>query len=263
MNTLRTDITLRQALSLDQGAVICLVGAGGKTSLMFRLARELTASGDRVLTTTTTKISELEATRNASEVVTGSVGTLLSRAVDNRGAPRCMTAARDSHAGKLTGFDARDIEHLWQSGLFDWIIVEADGAARLPLKTPDVHEPVIPDCCDCVVGLAGLTAYGKPLTDQWVFRLKLFVRLTGLVPGTRITTDAIAASLSQPGGIFKGSPPHARQVAFLNQAETPACLEAGRCVIADLAVRSRSVQFQRVILGQLLSGSPVLEVFDF
>ena len=48
--------SLRQALLLGEGGVISLVGAGGKTSLMFRLAHELSLTGDSVLTTTTTKI---------------------------------------------------------------------------------------------------------------------------------------------------------------------------------------------------------------
>jgi probable selenium-dependent hydroxylase accessory protein YqeC len=263
MNVVQTGITLRKALLLDQGAVICLVGAGGKTSLMFRLARELADSGDRVLATTTTKISELEATLSASEIVTGPVDALLDRAGGARKAPSCMTAARDGYDGKLIGFDARDIERLWQAGLFDWIIVEADGAARLPLKAPDTHEPVIPGCCHCVIGLAGLTAFEKPLSDQWVFRRRLFARLTGLDPGDKITAAAIAASICHPNGIFKGSPRQARRVVFLNQADTPERLEAGRRVTTNLAEHCPQSGIQRAILGQLLCDPPVVEISDF
>ena len=260
---MRTDTTLRKALLLGQGAVICLVGAGGKTSLMFRLARELAASGDRVLTTTTTKISEQEAIRNASEIVIGSVEALLRRAGGRQTASPGMTAARDGYAGKLIGFDARDINRLRQSGLFDWIIVEADGAARRPLKTPDAHEPVIPDCCDRVVGVAGLTACGKPLSDRWVFRLKLFARLTGLEPGSPITAAAVAASLCRPGGIFKGAPRTSRRIVFLNQADTPERVQAGRHIGAGIARQCQQAAIQRVILGKLLFDPPVVEVFDF
>jgi probable selenium-dependent hydroxylase accessory protein YqeC len=263
MNALRTDIPLRQALLLDQRAVICLVGAGGKTSLMFRLARELAVSGDRVLTTTTTKISEQEAIRNSSEIVTGSVDALLNRAGDNREEHFHMTAARNGYAGKLIGFDARDIDRLWQANLFDWIIVEADGASRLPLKTPDVHEPVIPDCCNCVVGMAGLTAFGKPLSDQWVFRLKLFARLTGLEPGSPITAAAIATSICHPGGIFKGAPRTSRRVVFLNQADTPERVQAGRHISASLAKQNQQPGLERVILGKLLFDPPIVEILDF
>ena len=50
--------SLGQALMLGDGGVISLVGAGGKTSLMFKLAHELSKTGEPVLTTTTTKIFE-------------------------------------------------------------------------------------------------------------------------------------------------------------------------------------------------------------
>lgn len=262
-DTCGSDIpTLRSALRLDQGGVVCLVGAGGKTSLMFRLARELALPGERVLTTTTTKISEQEAVANSPRVITGSVAAVL-RAAGGAGQSAFFTAARSGREKKLLGFDAGDIERIWHAGVFDWIIIEADGAARLPLKVPDAHEPVIPACCRHVVGIAGLTALNKPLTDKWVFRLPLFARLTTLAPGDRITPGAVAASISHPRGIFKGSPLQARQTVFLNQADTLASLEAGRLIIKDLAARERPVALERAVLGQLRFDPPVLECFDF
>jgi len=254
--------TLRRALRLDRGGVISLVGAGGKTSLMFRLARELAILGERVLTTTTTKISEQEAMANSPRVVTGSVDALLTQ-LDGPGQPDFVTAVRAGSERKLRGFKAADIDRIWDAGVFKWILVEADGAARLPLKVPDAHEPVIPACCHHVVGVAGLTALNKPLTDQWVFRLPLFARLTGLAPGDRITPGSVATSLSHPLGIFKKSPAQARQTIFLNQAETAAGLAAGRLVIKDLAARERPAALARAVLGQLKFDPPVIESFDF
>ncbi len=258
-----TGLTLRRALLLEQGGVIALVGAGGKTSLMFRLARELASSGDTVLTTTTTKISELETVPDFAPVMSGAVRNILSRAKELLSVHKHITAARDKYNGKLVGYTAEDIDHLWQSGLFRWIIVEADGAARRPLKVPDAHEPVIPRRTHCVIGIAGLTAFKKPLSDQWVFRMALFKKITGLRSEDRITAAAIAASLVQPEGVFKGSPQSAGRVVFLNQADTPERLEAGRQVIASLSNQARKIGIQKAILGQLLCDPPVVEVFDF
>jgi len=253
---------LRRALRLDRGGVICLVGAGGKTSLMFRLARELASPGDPVLTTTTTKISEQEAWANSPHVITGSVPALLAQP-DVPARPGFITAARAGSERKLLGFKAADIDLIWDAGVFKWILVEADGAARLPLKVPDAHEPVIPACCNHVVGVAGLTALNKPLTDEWVFRLPLFAHLTGLAPGDRITPGSVATSLRHPRGIFKNSPAQARQTIFLNQAETAAGLAAGRLVIKDLAARERPAALARAVLGQLKFDPPVIECIDF
>ena len=47
---------LSRALRIRPKDVVVLVGGGGKTTLMFRLADELAASGRRVVTTMTTRI---------------------------------------------------------------------------------------------------------------------------------------------------------------------------------------------------------------
>ena len=47
---------LKRALGMERGEVVSLVGAGGKTTTMFRLADELASDGWKVITTTTTMI---------------------------------------------------------------------------------------------------------------------------------------------------------------------------------------------------------------
>ena len=48
--------TIAEALGLPERGLLSLVGAGGKTTVMFRLAAELNARGLRVACATTTKI---------------------------------------------------------------------------------------------------------------------------------------------------------------------------------------------------------------
>ncbi|MCF8109113.1 MAG: hypothetical protein K9J81_08985, partial [Desulfohalobiaceae bacterium] len=50
------DFNVSDLLLPERSGIISLVGAGGKTSLMFQLAREIAARKQRVLTTTTTRI---------------------------------------------------------------------------------------------------------------------------------------------------------------------------------------------------------------
>ena len=47
---------LARALGIGPKEVVTLVGGGGKTTLMFRLAAELAAAGQRVVTSMTTRI---------------------------------------------------------------------------------------------------------------------------------------------------------------------------------------------------------------
>ena len=49
-------MTLKEALGLKKGKMVSLIGAGGKTTTLFFLARELWEEGGKVLVTTTTKI---------------------------------------------------------------------------------------------------------------------------------------------------------------------------------------------------------------
>ncbi|MDH3798143.1 MAG: selenium cofactor biosynthesis protein YqeC, partial [Desulfobacterales bacterium] len=164
--------SLRHSLKLNKGGVISLVGAGGKTSLMFRLARELSRQGAAVLSTTTTKIYTPSRKQSSVVMVSESASALALEAREILRRNTHISAGRRliHFQNKLKGFPPETIDAIWQSGLFRWIVVEADGAAGKPLKAPAAHEPVIPQCTQWVIGIVSLEAVGKPLAEKWVFR---------------------------------------------------------------------------------------------
>src|SRR5207244_8420044 len=49
-------MSLKAALGLESGQMLALIGAGGKTTTLFRLAKELRDDGGKILVATTTKI---------------------------------------------------------------------------------------------------------------------------------------------------------------------------------------------------------------
>lgn len=250
---------LREALALPEGGVIALVGAGGKTSLMFRLAAELSAEGDAVLTTTTTRIFLPDETESRCVVLDESPGEILNRCRECLKSGRHVTAAAGLLADgrKLKGLEPESIDAIRRDGLFQWVLVEADGAAGRPLKAPAAHEPVIPASAAVVIGVVGLSVLGKPLADTWVFRPERVGALTGLPPGAAIGAREIAAVLAHPQGILKGAPPRAKLIAFLNQADT----------IGDPGVFSRisrclppgsPFSIRRWVLGRLRGRAPMV-----
>jgi len=245
--------SLRHSLKLNKGGVISLVGAGGKTSLMFRLARELSRQGAAVLSTTTTKIYTPSGKQSSVVMVSESASALALEAREIlRRNTHISAGSRLIHfQNKLKGFPPETIDAIWQSGLFRWIVVEADGAAGKPLKAPAAHEPVIPQCTQWVIGIVSLEAVGKPLTEKWVFRPQLVSKITGLAQGASITESAIAAVLMNANGIMKGFPAQAKRFAFLNQAESPERLEAGRR-IAEMICSHKATGFSGVLIGQTL-----------
>jgi len=248
---------------LGEGGVISLVGAGGKTSLMFKLAHELAMAGESVLTTTTTKIYQPLPEQSTNLILSGSVSGMLDTAQETLRHHCHITAAAEilSDQRKLRGFTPEFIEAIWNRHLFRWILVEADGAAGRPLKAPADHEPVIPACTSQLVGLVGLNGAGQPLNDQWVFRHERFIQLSGLAHGAAVSEAAIVAVLMHNKGIFKNAPAAAARIAFCNQADVPRNLAAGRHIARALLEKKRT-GLNRVVIGQTLFDPPVIEVYD-
>ena len=60
--------------------------------------------------------------------------------------------------------------------LADLVLVEADGAKRLPLKVPRGNEPIIPDNTDLILCVSGLSAAGS-LAAEKCFRLDAAQRI--------------------------------------------------------------------------------------
>ena len=172
-----------------------------------------------------------------------------------------MALDRLPDTGKLIGFRPEVVDALWKRHLFRWIVVEADGAAGRPLKAPAGHEPVIPACTSCLVGLAGLSGIGQPLTDQWVFRPERFAELTGILRDAAVTETAVANVLTHKNGLFKNAPTEAARIAFLNQADTPENRAAGQHIVRLLTEKINS-GLKRVVIGQTRADSPVLDIYD-
>lgn len=256
-------VSLRQGLMLGKGGVISLVGAGGKTSLMFRLAHELALDGQSVLTTTTTKIYVPLKQQSANLILCKSVSRMLEMAQAALEKQRHITAAAEKlqDQGKLRGYTPADIQDIWNSNQFRWILVEADGAAGRPLKAPGEHEPVVPACTSHVIGMVGLNGAGQPLNGHWVFRPERFMPLSGLTPEAEITETAIADVLVHEKGIFKDAPAEAMRIAFCNQADAPGNLAAGRRIVRALTNKGKT-GLNRIVIGQTLWDPPILEVYD-
>jgi probable selenium-dependent hydroxylase accessory protein YqeC len=249
-------------MALRGGGVISIVGGGGKTTLMERLAREILVRGETVLVTTTTRIMMPKDERPERVVISGRTREVLKLAetllpVSGRltAASACLPAEN-----KLVGFRTAQIEELERGNLFDWILVEADGARHLPLKAPAPHEPVVPLSSRWVVAVVGLNAIGRPLTDEWVFHSRLFAEITGLAPGAAITEESVVTALIHQKGIFKDCPASAIRCAFLNKAEMEDRRMMGRR-IAQILQEKGPMRPERVIIGALERETDPLECY--
>lgn len=196
---------------LPSHPVISIAGAGGKTTLMFSLAKKLPGV---VVTTTTTKVSE-------KQILTAEEQAVISDL--DHAEPRksiWVSPSLQPQNGKIHGCNAMEFDKIAEiCRKKGWILIaETDGAARRHLKAPADHEPVIPEQCNVCFSLAGLDTIGLPLNDRTVHRPEIFAALTGIKPGQRISANNIACMLDHPHGGLKNMPKAAIRFAYLTHA---------------------------------------------
>ena len=251
---------LRGALELDRHRIICLVGAGGKTSLMFAMAGELATLGNHIITSTTTKIFKPSRKETPFLFVREGAGDILKTIPDVIHRYGHFTLVERRLPGnKLKGVSPELIDGLGGLHAVDHIIVEADGAARLPLKAPGENEPVIPSKTSLVVVVVGIDSIGVELSEDHVFRPHIVSELTGLPLGGKVTAEAIAELIVHPRGMAKGAPSHSTIIPFLNKVDIPDGLKKGRS-LANRILEKGHPRINRVALGHAIREKPVLAV---
>ena len=185
--------------------IICVVGSGGKTTLVKNLARQYRAEGKTVFVTTSTHM-RIEA------------DTLLT---DD---PEVILRALREEGYAMAGLPDGDKFKALSPGTFravcacaDVVLVEADGSKGLPLKYPNATEPVIPENTDEILVVCGLNAVGRKAKEV-CHRLELVKDCLGIGDDTvieaahvqKLVTKAYLEPLSAafPGAKVRLMPRH-------------------------------------------------------
>lgn len=240
--------------------MISLVGAGGKTTLMFLLAKELVFIGRKVITTTTTKIFE-PSSEETNLIFIEKDETRMKEWVKNNLHlyPHLTVAQERLEAGKLKGVSQGLVNDLWNLNTIDVILIEADGAAGRPLKAPEEKEPVIPSETTLVIATLGIDGMGVKLNEENAFRAEQISKITGIPIGEKITEEAMSDLITHPEGIFKGAPFSSRVIAFLNKVDIPEGLIKAK-QLAEKVIEKRHPQIERIVLGQLKASPKIMGV---
>jgi molybdenum cofactor cytidylyltransferase len=208
-------MNLIQALRLPSFATVAFVGAGGKTSALFQLARELDPP---VIVAATTHLGAWQIPLADEHIIARTPDDLQNFS------PRGVTLVTgELEDDRTMGLEAEAIYRLHEESQKHSIplLIEADGSRQKPLKAPGEHEPPIPDFVQTVVVVAGLSGLGKSLDEDTVFRPEIFARLSGLQLDETISSAALTRVLIHPEGGLKNIPSAARRVVLLNQADRP------------------------------------------
>jgi molybdenum cofactor cytidylyltransferase len=209
-------LTLAQCLRLGSSPRVAFIGAGGKTTAMFQLARQLPSP---VIVTGTSHLGAWQSKWADQHIITETPAPLEELEHELKGVILVT--------GEIEGDRVKPVNH----DLLRWLkqfcgyhsiplLIEADGARMKPLKAWAEHEPPIPSFVDMVVQVVGLTGLGKILSNENVHRPEIFSKLGELNIGEPITSDSLVRVLAHPEGGLKNIPASARRAILLNQADT-------------------------------------------
>lgn len=247
-----------EALKIGKEDIVSLVGAGGKTTVMFALGKEAGEVGLKTILTTTTKI--YYPLHNMSVIVSDQRDTLVSQVKKALAGTNVIVAGKRIEAAsgnapaKLIGLDYDMISALSDVDAA-LIVVEADGATGRAFKAPADHEPVIPPSSTVVIPVVGVDCIGHPLTAEHAHRPEVIAGIAGVEIGAMITPEMVAAVFTSGDGYRKGLPPQARWIPFINKAETESDLSLAREIAAQIKKKGAAT----VLIGAAQEAEPVWE----
>jgi len=189
---------LNKYLNLQKGSIVSIVGAGGKSTLMYTLANEL-RKDYKILVTTTTKLLVPDKV-DYDEIVIGFKA--LASTKYNRSNGIVVYGSAINNENKILGVDVKFRQYLKQ---FDYILVEADGSKRKPIKGWNETEPVISTDTSITIGVLSIASIGQIINEQNVHRVEAFIELTNALEHELITIKHFISLIFHPFGLFKNS----------------------------------------------------------
>ena len=207
--------SLRQALKLEdeelrgRRPVVSVVGAGSWSYLLHRLADEYVRADIPVFVTTTTHIIKEDREWFLSGFPEEEITEQLQKAGQ-------VWAGEPAPGGKLSILQDAAIEKVLRWG--SPVLIEADGAKRMPLKVPAEHESVILPGTTHVLSVYGLDSVGKKIKDT-VFRPELAEKLLDKKGTECVTAEDIALLAASRAAGRKGCPESVSYTVVLNKAD--------------------------------------------
>lgn len=150
-----------QVFNIKKNDIITVTGAGGKTSLIFKLAEELKKIGKVLVTTTTMmKIPDIFQYQNfilkkENKILTGK---------NNNIDILCTEKIKE----KIKGIDYTTIDEFKNN--YDFILIEGDGAKEKFLKFWNENEPLIYPETTKVIGVINVNIVNKVVSEEKIHR---------------------------------------------------------------------------------------------
>lgn len=233
---------MNDLINITDKDIISIVGSGGKTSLMYRIARHL--SDKKVLLSTTTKI-KIPTSDLYDYIAFNEEEALKVSNYDNKG---IYLLAHKINEEKFKTLDDRCLNEI--VGKFNNVILEADGAKEKLIKGWNENEPVIFKDTTKTIGVVNLDTIGLLINEENVHRLDKFLDITKKKIGDNIDIECLVSLISADNGLFKNF--LGKKVLFINGVET----KAKEIVAKEIGktLRDRAFSIDYIIAGSIIKG---------
>lgn len=237
-----------------RSGLVCLVGAGGKKTTLYRLAA---AHPGRLAVTATSKLPPFPvalAPWGLSRPEPEIDGAVIARALSARRVAYCGPLGRSN---RMIGIAPDRIARLHRRCGFDVTYVKADGARARLAKAPGKHEPQLVADPTTVLPIVSIRALGRALSPFVVHRPERFAAVTGARLGEPIEAHHLAGLLSSENGALRGVG-GATVVPIINMADNARLAHVARDVAEQALARSR--RFAKIIVTCMIAAEPVVDV---
>lgn len=235
-------MVLNELFNIKSKDIISIVGAGGKTSLMFYLAEEL-RQGNKVLVTTTTKIFMPD--KEQYDFFAIEEGNKF-HIYDNNSYGIYVLGGKVNEENKVEGISRNFLKSI--VSCFDYIFIESDGSKMKPIKGWNEWEPVIYEETTKTIGVLDIQVTGKRAKNNLVHRLDKFIELTSIEENEIITIAHLEKLITNKEGLFKNGT--GEKILYINKVESEEDLINAEKLSKSLFLNRRS-QVDKVIIGSI------------
>lgn len=255
-----------------------IMGSGGKTTFMLESAKLLSqqkCSQARVIFTTSTHLAwpgarqpnfypgqllECGSQEGSIEAAESEWHKLMTQDSADSAAASCAShlcglARLNEERTKWVGFTPGELDKISGWPGLDYMLVEADGSKRLPIKAHASHEPVFYSKADLGVAVIGMQGLGKRVEEGQVHRPQLMCKLLQCEPSALIGANEFVQLACAYLALL---PTQAKVLVFSQAQNSPPEL------LANLAAQVRKRHAEKImILSQASSSEGQIRYCEF
>lgn len=208
-------MNLIDTFKINNKDIITIIGAGGKTSLMFS-ASSLLRNDYKVLVTTTTHIYIPD--NNLYDkiiMLTHFENENYNNILQNNKNGVYVIGSHIVNNSKIKGLTFDMLDKI--TPYFDVVIIEGDGSKEKSLKGWNDNEPVIYPKSTKTIGVVDISSIGIDINEENIHRVDKFLEIINDYSNNKVNIEHLEKLILNEKGLFKFS--KGEKILFINKVE--------------------------------------------